>query len=186
MSSCYILTIPFIRLYTAGVTDVNYIYEYAPLLFCIVQLLSFSSYVTKNLTNIGGYAKESGIVSVIEAAVNLTLSVVLVQWFGIYGVLIATVVALPLKVVYCAYISDKKIMKRSCKKTIMILGANYLFFAAVVAAEKYIHLNIENYLDFVVAGVFTTAICAVCGVIVNIAANPDCVGIVKVLLNRKK
>ena len=77
-------------------------------------------------------------------------------------------------------------MKRSCKKTIMILGANYLFFAAVVAAEKYIHLNIENYLDFVVAGVFTTAICAVCGVIVNIAANPDCVGIVKVLLNRKK
>lgn len=186
MSACYILTIPFIRLYTAGITDINYIYEYAPLLFCIVQLLSFSSYVTKNLTNIGGYAKESGIVSVIEAATNLILSVILVHWFGIYGVLIATVVALPLKVVYCAYISDKKIMKRSCKKTVMILGANYLFFAAVVVAEKYIHLNIENYLDFVVAGVFTTVICAVCGVVVNIAANPDCVGIVKIFLNRKK
>ncbi len=186
MSVCYILILPFIRLYTAGVSDINYIYEYVPLMFCIVQLLSFSSYVTKNLTNIGGYAKESGIVSVIEAAINLILSVILVHWFGIYGVLIATVAALPLKVVYCAYISDKKIMKRSCKKTVTILGANYLFFAAVVTAEKYIHLNIENYLDFVAAGVVTTMICGICGVAVNIAANPDCVGIVKIFLNRKK
>ena len=122
----------------------------------------------------------------LDGVMNLILSVILVHWFGIYGVLIATVAALPLKVVYCAYISDKKIMKRSCKKTVTILGANYLFFAAVVAAEKYIHLNIENYLDFVAACVVTTMICGICGVAVNIAANPDCVGIVKIFLNRKK
>lgn len=186
MSVCYILILPFIRLYTAGVTDINYIYEYVPLMFCVVQLLSFSSYVTRNLTNIGGYAKEAGVVSVIEAITNLGLSVILVQWLGIYGVLFATMIALPLKVVYCAYISDRKIMKRSCKKTVMILGSNYLFFAAVVFVEKYIHLDINNYLEFVAAGVITTAICSICGAAVNIAANPECIGIVKIFLNRKK
>lgn len=186
MSVCYILILPFIRLYTAGVTDINYIYEYVPLMFCVVQLLSFSSYVTRNLTNIGGYAKEAGVVSVIEAITNLGLSVILVQWLGIYGVLFATMIALPLKVVYCAYISDRKIMKRSCKKTVKILGSNYLFFAAVVFVEKYIHLDINNYLEFVAAGVITTAICSICGAAVNIAANPECIGIVKIFLNRKK
>ena len=186
MSVCYILIIPFIRLYTAGVSDINYIYEYVPLLFCIIQLLSFSSYVTRNLTNIGGYAKQAGIVSVIEAAVNLTLSVILVQWLGIYGVLIATVVALPLKAVYCAYISDRKILKRSMKKTIAILGGNYLFFAAVAVVESYLKLNINNYLEFAAAGVVVTAACSVVGLAVNVAVNPECVGIVKIFLNRKK
>lgn len=186
MSVCYILIIPFIRLYTAGVSDINYIYEYVPLLFCIIQLLSFSSYVTRNLTNIGGYAKQAGVVSVIEAATNLSLSIVLVHWLGIYGVLVATVIALPLKVVYCAYISDRKILKRSMKKTIAILGGNYLFFAAVAVMERYLQLNIQNYLEFVVSAVVVTVICSVIGIGVNVALNPECVGIVKIFLNRKK
>ena len=186
MSICYILIIPFIRLYTAGVSDINYIYEYVPLLFCIIQLLSFSSYVTRNLANIGGYAKQAGVVSVIEAATNLILSVVLVQWLGIYGVLVATVVALPLKAVYCAYVSDRKILKRSMKRTVAILGGNYLFFAAVAVVESFLQLNINNYLEFVVAGVVVTAVCSVVGAAVNVAVNPECIGIVKIFLNRKK
>ena len=186
MSICYILIIPFIKLYTAGVSDINYIYEYVPLLFCIIQLLSFSSYVTRNLANIGGYAKQAGIVSVIEAATNLILSVILVQWLGIYGVLVATVVALPLKAVYCAYVSDRKILKRSMKKTVAILGGNYLFFAAVAVVESFIQLNINNYLEFIVAGVVVTAVCSAVGAAVNVAVNPECIGIVKIFLNRKK
>ena len=186
MSVCYILIIPFIRLYTAGVSDINYIYEYVPLLFCIIQLLSFSSYVTRNLTNIGGYAKQAGVVSVIEAATNLSLSIALVHRLGIYGVLVATVIALPLKVVYCAYISDRKILKRSMKKTVTILGGNYLFFAAVAVVERSLQLNIQNYLEFVASGVVVTAICSVVGIGVNVALNPECVGIVKIFLNRKK
>lgn len=186
MSVTYILIIPFIRLYTEGVSDINYIYEYVPLLFCLIQLLSFSSYVTKNLANIAGYTKQSGIVSVIEAVTNVVLSLALVGKLGIYGVLLATVIALPLKAVYCAYLSDKKILKRSYKKTILIFGVNYLFFFAVVFVEKYISLNINNYFDFIVAGVVTTAICSVLGIIANVAVNPDCIEIVRMFYKRKK
>lgn len=185
MAVCYILIIPFIQLYTKGVSDINYIYEYVPLLFCMIQLLSFSSYVTKNLTNIAGYAKQGGVISVIEAAINLILSIILVRRFGIYGVLLATVAALPLKVIYCAYVSDQKVLKRSSKKTVAILGVNYLFFAAVVFVERYIHLSISNYLQFVAAGVVTTAVCSICGVVVNAVVNPDCIEVAKVFVKRK-
>ena len=185
MSVCYILIIPFIRLYTEGISDINYIYEYVPLLFCIIQLLSFSSYVTRNLTNIAGYAKSAGTVSVIEAAVNLLLSIVLVKWLGIYGVLLATVIALPLKVIYCAYISDKKVLRRSSKRTVSILGSNYLFFAVVVFFEKYIHLKIHNYLQFILAGMITMIICSLGGILINIVVNPDCVEVAKIFVKRK-
>ena len=186
MSVTYILVIPFIKLYVREVSDINYIWEYAPLLFCLIQLLSFSSYVTKNLMNIAGYTKQSGVVSVIEAVTNVTLSLLLVGKLGIYGVLLATVIALPIKAVYCAYISDKKILKRSYKKTITIFGVNYLFFFAVVIVEKYIQVSVNNYLDFIAAGVVTTAICSVLGIGANVAVNPDCIEIAKIFYKRSK
>ena len=185
MSVAYILVIPFITLYTKGVSDINYVYEYVPLLFCLIQLLSFGSYVTKNLTNIAGYAKVSGQISVIEAVINVSVSLLLVKRFGIYGVLIATTVALPLKMIYCAYLSDKNILKRSCKRTIRILGSNFLLFFLIVIVEKNILLNIHNYWEFIIAGVITTAVCTVLGVTVNIFANPDCIEIVKTIYLRK-
>lgn len=185
MSVTYILLIPFIELYTKGVSDINYIYEYVPLLFCLIQLLSFSSYVTKNLANIAGYTKQSGNVSVVEAVINVVLSLVLVGKLGIYGVLLATVIALPLKIVYCGYLADKKILKRSCKKTVMILGVNYLCFFGTVIVEKYISLNIENYFQFFVAGVLITAVCAAVGIIANLIVNPDCIEIVRIFYRKK-
>ncbi len=44
MCITYILILPFIRLYTNGVTDVEYIYTILPVMFCLVQILSWSRY----------------------------------------------------------------------------------------------------------------------------------------------
>ena len=41
MCTAYWLVIPFVRLYTEGVNDINYIYVGLPLLFCLVQLFSW-------------------------------------------------------------------------------------------------------------------------------------------------
>ena len=49
MSVCCVLTIPFVRLYTRGVADVNYIYPMLPLLFGLIQMISWSRYVSGNL-----------------------------------------------------------------------------------------------------------------------------------------
>ncbi|MCR5113448.1 MAG: polysaccharide biosynthesis C-terminal domain-containing protein, partial [Acholeplasmatales bacterium] len=93
----YWLTLPFVKLYTADVTDIDYIYKYLPLLFCMVQMLSWSRYVSGNLTSVAGYAKITCVVSVIEALINIALSLIFINFFDIYGVLLATVIALPLK-----------------------------------------------------------------------------------------
>ena len=179
MSVCYILTIPFIELYTKGISDVNYIYNELPVMFCLVQLLSWSRNVSGNLTGIAGYAKPTSYISIIEAILNIILSIILIGKMGIVGVLLATVIALPLKVIWCIYISDKKVLKRSYKKSIMILGSNYLFFAFVIWCKHYVNFKISSLCEFLIYGTGLTFIIGVGVILINIIVNRELIMVVK-------
>lgn len=180
----YLLIIPFIQLYTKGVTDVNYINVSLPLLFCLVQLFSWTRYVTGQLSSIAGYAKPVSKISVIEAITNLILSVLLVNIYGITGVVAATVAALPVKVIYLTWLSDKVILKRSFKKTLKIIFVNYLLFFITVCFSKFLPISIKSFMQFIIYGVIFTLIYTVIGVVLNLLANKDCAKYCKTILKR--
>lgn len=186
MSTTYLLIMPFIKLYTNGINDANYLNESLPLLFCLVQIISWSRYIQGNLTGVAGYAKSTSRISLIEALINITLSIVLVPRFGIVGVLIATVIALPLKVIYCTYISDKVIFKDSYVRTISILGINYMIFGVTVFAGKFIKLNINSYFDFLINGIFILIIILAIGIILNTVVNRECIEIIRNYIRHRK
>lgn len=171
MSVSYMLANPFITIYTSGITDINYIYKELPLLFSLVQIISWSRYVQGNLTGLAGYAKTTSIISTIEAIMNVVGSVILVRKFGIVGVLLATVIALPLKVIWCVYISDKKVLHRSYWKSILILGGNYLLFGGMVFLSQYIIFEFDTIFDFVIIGFVMTLIISLLGISVNMLIN---------------
>lgn len=186
MSTTYLLIIPFVKLYTRGVTDINYIYSSLPVMFCLVQILSWSRYVQGNLTGVAGYAKPTSYVSLIEALTNVIFSIVLVHHFGIPGVLFATVIALPLKVIYTTYISDHAVLHTSYWKSISILGINYLLFGLTVLVGHHVQLNIGSYGSFIFYGIIILAITSVIGIAANLLVNKDCAVLLKRLVNRKK
>ena len=186
VSTAYMLTVPFLKLYTRGVTDVDYIQPELPIMFCLVQILSWNRYVTGNLTAIAGYAKQTSVISIIEALVNLICSVVLVNYYGIVGVLFATVIALPVKVIWCLYISDIKVLKRSLWKSLSIFGVNYLLFFAVVYATRFIPLEIDSYISFIQYGAVLTVIIGLIGIILNIIVNKECVSVVRRYSKKQK
>lgn len=179
MSICYVLTIPFVSLYTKGVTDVNYINDSLPLMFCLIQLLSWSRYVSGNLTGIAGYAKQTSYVSLIEAILNLSLSIVFVHKFEIIGVTLATVIALPVKVIWCTYVADKKVMKRSYWKSLSIIGVNFLFFFGIVLFSKIIRPTITSFGQFIIWGAFLSIILGILDMGLNFIVNKDCWQVVR-------
>ena len=181
MSICYFLIIPFVKLYTRGVTDINYVYNFLPVMFCLIQMLSWSRYVTGNLIGISFRQRQAVKINVSEAIINLSLSIILVWSMGLEGVLLATVVALPLKVIYCTYISDVIILKRKPFKTISILGINYVLFFLCVIIRSFITLDISNYYSFVVYGALFTVILTIVFVLSNICVNRDVIKIFKML-----
>lgn len=179
MSVSYVLILPFISLYTHGVNDVNYIYDALPIMFCLIQLLSWSRYVSGNLTGLAGYAKQTSFVSLIEAIVNLLLSIIFVYKFGIVGVTLATVIALPVKVIWCTYVAEKKVMKRSYWKSLSIMGINFLFFFGVVGLSKLYQPSINSYGQFFVWGMVLLILFGIIGISLNFLVNRDCWQIVR-------
>ena len=179
MSVCYVLTIPFVTLYTRGVTDVNYIYTSLPLMFCLIQLISWSRYTSGQLTGIAGYAKQTSYISLIEAILNLSLSIVFVHKYGIVGVTLATVIALPIKVIWCTYVADKKIIKRSYWKSISIIGINFLFFFGVVFLSRFYQPTISNYGQFFMWGIILTIVFGIVGMGLNLLVNKECWQVVR-------
>lgn len=179
MSVSYILILPFVKLYTAGVADVEYVYELLPLAFCLIQLLSWSRYVGGNLMMIAGYAKLAGKVSVVEAAVNLIGSLLLVNKFGIVGVAFATVIALPIKVVCVTWISEKKILHRSCLKTLAIYCTNAAIFIGAIVFERIYDLQIVDFYGFIKWGIILCIAFSLIVVALNCIVNPSILKLIK-------
>ncbi len=175
MSTSYLLIIPFIRLYTRNVTDVNYVNAQLPLLFALIQMMSWNRYISGNLTGLAGYAKKTSYVSIIEAITNVVLSVILVNIWGIVGVLIATVVSLPIKVVWCIYVTDVKVFNRSVWKSVLIYGVNYGLFGAFVFLYHFLSLDsvtVDTYGEFAILGAIVMLIVSVIVFGINILINP--------------
>ena len=186
VSVAYWLIIPFIKLYTEGITDIRYVYTWLPLLFCLVPLISRNRSIAGTLTGLAGYAKKVSYISIAEAITNIVLSIILVQFWGIFGVLIATICALPIKVVYVNYLSEIIILKRSPLKTLLIFGVNYLVFGTTVFLNYIIPINVESYLSFILYGFMLFFIYFIVVFSLNILVNKDLVLIWKKLSNVNK
>ncbi len=85
---------PFLRLYTAGVDDVNYEMEYLPTLFLIINVLSYARTPGIQIIGFAAHFRQTQTRAIIEASINFIIALTLVHSLGIYGVLLGTLAAL--------------------------------------------------------------------------------------------
>ncbi len=97
-----VLIIPFVRIYTADITDAQYIVP----VFAYCITLAQAAYCIRLPYNImvlaAGHYKQTQWSAVIEAGINIVVSVVLVFHFGLVGVAIGTFAAMAYRTVYLA------------------------------------------------------------------------------------
>lgn len=93
MTTIYILLIPFMRLYTAQINDVNYIYDWYPLLFVLTPLLAYGRMAANNLINYAGHFRQTQWRAVLESAINIIVSIIGIWLLGIPGALLGTIAA---------------------------------------------------------------------------------------------
>lgn len=184
ISVCYLLILPFISLYTAGVNDIAYFDKELPLLFCMIQLLSAIRAVTSNLINIAQHAKQTISRAITEAVINLSISVIAASIIGIYGVLLGTIVALLYRSNDIIIYANKKILKRSPKRAYMTVVLNFAMFFCVVAIEKIVNIKIYNYIDFIMYGVVLTPLMLLIYISANMLINRTCVLYVQIICSK--
>lgn len=155
MSICYVLFRPFLILYTNGM-DENYILAYLPLMFCLIQILSALRMVSNNLIRIAGHMPQTVSRTIIEAVLNLGISVILTPKLGIYGVLLGTIIALAYRTNDIILYSDIKILKRNPIYSYKTVFINMMLFFIIVGINQKITLNMESYFVFFIGAIISS------------------------------
>lgn len=137
--------LPFMRLYTAGVSDINYIDKKLPLLFISISLLSCGRSAANQVINFAGHFKLTQNRAIAEAAINLVTSVVAVQFWGIYGVLIGTIAALLYRSNDIILYANRRILQRSVWMTYKRWVVNLTTFFLILCLNHFLNFNIDSY-----------------------------------------
>ncbi len=189
-SVAYVLICPFVSIYTNGVTDIEYVDYMLPILFVSIQLLSCGRATSARLINIAGHAKVTQVRSLLEAAINITVSIVLSKSIGIYGVLLGTIIALLYRTNDIIIYANRKILNRSPWKTYSTLFSNLFIFIFIMIIERltrvYIHNLCVSIKMFIILGVILTLSFLILYLSVAILTNSNVKKIALKLLRRKK
>jgi hypothetical protein len=167
----YMFMLPFLRLYTDGVTDINYINTWYNILFCAVFLLSNLRAPAQTVITVAGHFEKTKKQAIIEAIINLVVTLSLAPTMGIYGALIGTVAALLYRTNDMILYSNKNILKRGNVKTYRRIIRNLIIFIAVSCLENQFLPESKNYYSLFMSAVFIGTITLIIFIVINFIAE---------------
>lgn len=155
----YAIIIPFIRLYTAGVNDINYIIDYLPLAFVIMKFLNWCRTPAAYTITFAGRFIETRGKALAEAVINIAVSLLLVKPFGIFGVVFGSAAAFLFSAVYSIWYVNAKLCDLNYKRSIARWAAFVIAFFLFAFLYSFIKIEIAGYFQLVVlaAAVFAFA-----------------------------
>ncbi|HIZ25306.1 MAG TPA: polysaccharide biosynthesis C-terminal domain-containing protein [Candidatus Gallimonas intestinigallinarum] len=144
-----ILISQFVRVYTVGVTDIDYYQPVFAVLLCCGEMVYCMSLTYNNMIMGAGHIKQTQWISIVEAAINIVLSIVLVIFYGLIGVAIGTLVAFIFNSVANIIYMRKHIYKMAFWFIIKSYLVNIVASVASILIFWFlVNYQIQNFLDF--------------------------------------
>ena len=186
-----ILIVPFIKVYTAGITDANYIRPLFASLLVISEFIWAVRLPYSGLTLAAGHFKQTRKGAWVEAISNIVISLILVWKLGITGVAIGTLVAMAIRTVEFMYHSSKHILDRSILnnvKRVLIIFIEVLTIVGIVQLLP--EMVIESYTSWIVYAIYVAMIATIVTILFNfIVYKRDVKGLISIIkrsLTRKE
>lgn len=163
-----ILYLPFIRVYTLKVTDVQYVLPTDCLLFTLIGAFWTIRNQQSILINAAGKYNEIRNGSVIEAALTGTLSLVGFKMFGLTGLLGGRLLATVYRAMDFVLICNKHIVKIPIHFTLWQIG---LSMATVCVSYAILTLVFTSYPDSIGAWMIEAVFCATINALIMVAVR---------------
>jgi len=138
--------LPFLKLYTSGVTDINYIDNYLPFLFVLINLLSAGRYPSDAMIHISGHFEQTKKSAIAETLINVVVSIALVRSYGIIGVLIGTVISSLYRTNYLICYVNRTIINRSPFVTYKCWLINFVVCIGIICLSGGITVALDSYM----------------------------------------
>lgn len=184
-----ILIVPFVRLYTTGITDADYVRPLFALIMVIAEALNCLMLPCFNLTIAANKLKQSQFGAYGEAAINVTVSLVLMLvWDPLVGVAMGTLVAMVFKCVYYTVFAGKHILKKKIMPLFWKLGITTLALLGFSLGGIWLiqDVLIYKYTQWVVWGIAFAITTGLWGVVLGMMLYPGHLKSIKTMLMGKK
>lgn len=131
-----LLIVPFIKIYTTGVNDIEYVRIPLAVLITITEAAYCIRQPYLTLVYATGSYEATKIAALLEAIINIVLSIILVWFIGIEGVIIGTLVANIFRTIQFSTFVSKKILNRSFLEIILrIIWLTFTVASIIIVAN---------------------------------------------------
>ncbi|WP_336866208.1 sugar isomerase [Peribacillus frigoritolerans] len=167
-TSTALLIIPFISVYTSGITDVNYIRP----LFAYIFVAAGAAYCIRlpyhSVVIAAGHFKQTRNGAFLEALINIVLSVVMVNFYGLVGVAIGALCAMLFRTLQYVHYLSKNILNRGIWQSIQRIIVNVSSVLVNVVLIKYLPTNdFDSYISWGVYACQVTSIIVIVTLFIN-------------------
>lgn len=123
------LIVPFVSVYTSGISDANYIVPTFALVISIAQWLYCARIPYHLMIKAAGHYRQTQWSAIIEALINVVVSALSAKKFGLLGVAVGTAAAMLYRTIYYCIYLRKNILNRPVSETVKIYISDLTFFA---------------------------------------------------------
>ena len=165
-----ICIVPFVSVYTRGITDTNYI---APL-FSAILVLAYGSQCLRvpyfRIIKAAGHFKETQNGAYVSTLLNIIITFSLIFKFGLIGAASGTLVAMIYHTLYFVLYLKNNILERSIRYFFKYLLADALVVLVSILATTSFTFIGETYLSWIIYALNVTLVVILISVIINVIA----------------
>lgn len=170
-----VLTIPFIEVYTRGITDANYIQYELAILLILSEIIYSIRRPFNSLILAAGKFKETKNGAWVEAIVNIVVSSILVIKFGLIGVAIGTIIAMLIRTVELIIFLHNNVIEFSykdlIKKLVIMFVVIFVVYILSYCIKNKWNFEIVGYIQWFKYAIFTFIMSSIFTVGINLIFN---------------
>ena len=162
-----LLIVPFVLIYTSGIHDANYQQP----LFAILLLLAYAMYSIRlpyqTMILAAGHYKQTQNISFTEAGLNVFISLIGVQVWGLCGVALGTLVAMT----YCNFAIgrylEKDILHHPFKHMLKHYIIDILSSICIIVGTSWLKYSVSSYMEWVCMATKITLLAILIVIVIN-------------------
>ena len=133
-----VLILPFVGVYTINLTDVQYVRPVLGILFTLIVFMQNVRIPGLTIICAAGHYKETRYQAILEAVINITVSLGLVWKFGMAGVLLGTVCSYGYRSFEIVFYTSRHLVKGCAKKSMFRILRNVFTVAILCTVGTYV------------------------------------------------
>ena len=163
-----VLIVPFVKVYTLGINDADYIQFNFAFLLVIANAMHCYRLPYNMMVLAAGHYKQTQNNYIIVALINIIVSIIAVKKFGLVGVAIGTLIALTYQTLWLSFYNSKNLIKCQFKKTLKLFAIDALSIFLLICLCTSINMNVSTFCSWALKGFFVSIINITLLIIINI------------------